>query len=274
MRFYRLFFVMLLISCSSGNEDTLNYGMTKVKADLQLSKSASLSYSTEKACPETALQSDENIGITRKDKRYQIELKKKPSLKRLVIYHKAPPKTEMSWKWKSPNSFAVYGRFELSTNPSCFFLNDGEGLGTEEVGSLELYFDGRHRIQNILAFSTREEKMANCNYAENLRKVEEAYRESREDFLDEKKFKILIKALLAVLPAGGCKRSFDTSPVPMYLLCGHLKAANCSESDVFSWFSYVRTQKDRFTLADRFLKSSYFQKSLRGKLFEEFSSGK
>lgn len=256
---------LLFTACSDKEEEVLAFGISKPKADLQLTRSSASYKHNIKACPKFKKISSEHIEIKRTDKFYSIFEKKTPAMERLIVYHKAKPGTELGWKWEQNLNPSVYGKFVLDTNPSCFYLGRSVGLKPKTTGKLKLYFDGRHRITNVLVFDSKNEKIENCPYQNQLKQIQKTYLTSKENFVEEKYFRAFVKELLKSFSFDNCNRGFDTQSVSMYKLCGVFEDAGCNSSDPVSWFKYIHSQSERFPVAKKVINSSLFQKNVEEK---------
>lgn len=274
--FFKLCLISIVLlafsSCGDKDDDVLAYGLSKTKADKMLTNASPRHSSSVAACPKLLRQTSENIKVTRQEKIYLIEESKKPSMKRVVIFHKAKPGTELGWKWEANLQASVFGKFYLESSPSCFYLGEKVGIKAEVLGKLKLLADNRHRIRNVLVFDSYVEKVKNCPYQKSLKNLSSLYKQSSEDFTDEQVFRKFLKAFLSSLKYNNCKRGFDSSSVSMYKLCGHLDDAPCEARDPEKWIRYIDSQKNRFPIAKKILASKLFQSSLDASLLEEFGT--
>jgi hypothetical protein len=263
--FTHLLALILFVSCTS-DEDRLSYGITKHKAELQLTKSAKEFKENPKACiARLSPEEVRDIEIKRKGREYIIASLKEQKIQRIEIKHKSP-NSNLGFKWESENYPSKFARLVLESETSCFFLED---LDIKQLGKIKLFLNPKTHITDVSASFSKFDTLKDCDYSSKISELQKAYKQSKEAFTDQTKFLAFVKALLPSLKRGGCKRKFDRQSVPMWWLCGHMEDANCTENDPVMWFRYLKDQSQRFPIALKVLNSSTFKDSLDEKTASE-----
>lgn len=263
---FKLLLVFILFVSCTDSEDRLSYGITKHKAEKQLTKSAVELKEDPKACISSNTAEEVRlIEIKRKDREYSIVNNGDLNIQRLEIRHRSPG-TTLGFKWESSNFPSKFAQLVLDSDTSCFFLED---LDIKQKGNIKLFLERSSHISDVTASFTKTETLKNCDYQKVFGKIQKAFAESKDEFTDEARFLTFVKALIPSLKRGGCKRKFDSNPVPMWWLCGHFDDTGCSENDPVMWFRYLTDQRTRFSVADKLMKSRAFVDSLDEKTSAE-----